>query len=141
MANASGIIKLGHVTLGSLADLSNPATLTINELMKCVHTTIPITGNRKSFTLYSAVINHGIANVLNKSIQQSTITTDKISEVFAQEMVAFAIIESPYRSITGGTLTTYNFDVRIAVNYAFNPKPYDSFSNSLENEELEDWEK
>lgn len=60
-ANRSGVVRLGHVTLNSLFERDQGSAISLNDLLKSTHTTIPIQ-NRVDFTLNSAVVNHDIVN-------------------------------------------------------------------------------
>lgn len=74
------------------------------------------------------MVNHSLANNLN-----AIATASSIEEVnLGGEVVAFAIIEKPFISITTGANATWTMDLSVRSNYAFMPKIWDTFSRSLD---------
>lgn len=61
-ANLSGTVKLGHFTVSSLQGFDAAGAISVNNLMKAVHTTVDLKAlDKASFSLTSAVVNHSIA--------------------------------------------------------------------------------
>jgi hypothetical protein len=67
LATASGTIRLGHITLNSFFERDGLTTITVNDLLKSVHTTMSLKNNPK-FSLISAVVNHELVNALSTQI-------------------------------------------------------------------------
>lgn len=99
-ANLAGTVKLGHFTVSSLQGFDASGAITISNLMKAVHTTIDLKNqNRTGFNLTSAVVNHSIAQQMSSAIDTTTLTE---AALFGGEVIAFAIIEKPFTSISTG---------------------------------------
>lgn len=58
-------------------------------------------------------------------------TTLTEAAVFGGEVIAFAIIEKPFTSISTGSAADWNINVTVRSNYAYMPKLWDAFSRSL----------
>lgn len=126
-ANSSGTVRLGHFTVSSLFTRDAVTSVSINDLLKAVHTTLEVKKVAK-FTLQSAVVNHDIAGSLNRRV----VATQVEEEIFGAEVIAFAIVEKPFTSTLGGTNVTWSTDMAVHANYMFMPKIWDSFSRSLD---------
>jgi len=70
-ANASGVVHLGHFTLSSLISKDVLDNISVTDLFKSVHTKISV-AKSKSFYLHNFVINHGIANAMNRTVDATT---------------------------------------------------------------------
>ena len=126
-ANTSGVVKIGHFTVSSLYDRDSTTNISLQDLNKAVDTQIPLKKTSK-FTLTSAIVNHSIANSLNKSVVASG-----HAEEFdlGAEIIAFAIVEKPFTDLSTGNAQNYSMDYQVDSNYVAMPKLWDSFSNSL----------
>jgi len=77
------------------------------------------------------VVNHDLVNAMGNALS----TGFPEQKDLGGEIVSFAIIERGFVAIDSGVNVQYIMDVSARANYAFSPKLYDAFANSLGVEE------
>lgn len=120
------MVRLGHTTLSSFFERDENGAITINDLLKSVHTSFSV-AERQTFSLISAVVNHEIGTQMGASIGPGS--TEEMS--LGQEVVCFAIVEKPFVAINGGSNINYSIGLEIHSNFVYNPKLWDAFSNAI----------
>lgn len=85
-----------------------------------------MTGQR-SYSMSNAIVNNNLV------FQMGMDSTELVAEFskYANEFVAYAIIENAYRSIESGALIPYTLDLHHAANYVANPRVGNSFTQSV----------
>jgi len=79
---------------------------------------------RSSFTLHGAVVDHDLVSHTGQSFAAN-------KGDFMQEVVGYAIIDAPFRSIDSVSLIPYSAVIDLKSNYALQPSFQDTFARAV----------
>jgi hypothetical protein len=88
---------------------------------------------QSEYHLSNAIVNNDLVFSMGMNFDELLSDHSK----FANEFVAYMIIENAYRSIDSGDPVTYTMDIHHCANYVANPKVGDSFSQSVNSKDNE----
>lgn len=121
---------MGYLPFGSLlsSDSETQEDYSVGDLINQATSMTKMSGQGK-YLLSNAIVNNDLVFSMGMNLAE---LQDQYSK-FANEYVAYIIIENAFRSIDNGDSVDFTVDIQHRANYVANPKVGNSFAQSINN--------